>query len=466
MRMKGRQLLWRKKIITFFLVLCVSGVLVTGICIEPEKVEASGLVLSIEPYRGLSKEVTVPVSVENPSGLVALTFKITPENSQGGPLRIAVQSITRGADLPVDAEVTSYIHPDKTYATVGIYLLSSNFTQNMNLVNITFSHDEAEGAGPFALELSDVTAYNKDGDPIASSTVSGYLDVKIMYGDLNRSETVTVADALLAMNAVVGNLSLTQALKDAANVSRSASVTTGGNVTIYDALLIAQRAADIISYFPVNSPVEASPPPPAPNVVNPQSLTISSPAAGSNTRTFTVGFPENVSGIVRLTVKEGGAEGTVKGQCDDLISNNNEINLTWNMANLNGDTLIINHLTQDQSEKSDSLIYTTNIPPSAGVYPVIGTSSTINIDDVDPTITLILQSGTFDTDELATENHANWFFDNGSTALGLGSITRVSDTRVTVALTGTASAGTLTIRPNASALTGSKNSNDLEIAVY
>lgn len=450
----------KKKATALFLVLCLLSLMLSGMVIKPNVAGAApgNLQLSVGNYRGLSEEVTVPVSITNPSGVTALTFKVTPPSPN-----VTVKSVTRGAGLPAGAEMVSYIPPDKSYANVGIYLSAGSITQDTDLVNITFIHDEAEGSGLLNLNLSDITAFDADGAGIAYTSVNGYIDVKVMYGDLNRSDTVTVADALLAMNAVVGNLSLSQALKDAGNVSRPSSMPTGGNLTIYDVLLIAQYAAGVRTYFPVNDPGVAAPPPPPPgDAVTPDSLIIA--GAGDN-RTFTVGFPSTVSGFVRLVVKDGGAGGAEKGQCTEIINNSDEIDIVWNMAGIPGDTLTITHITQDQSEASDSLTYSTiGIPPAAGTYPVIGTTSTIAAGATDPSITITLGGDTFAADAVVTDL-ANWEFNGGTTTLTLATITRNSDTSVTIDLTGTAAAGTLTLKAKADALAGTINSNILGITV-
>lgn len=67
----------------------------------------------------------------------------------------------------------------------------------------------------------------------------------VVYGDLDGDKTVTTKDALMALQAAVGKIELTDAQKVAANVDGEGEVTTA------DALLILQRAVEKIADFPV-----------------------------------------------------------------------------------------------------------------------------------------------------------------------------------------------------------------------
>jgi hypothetical protein len=459
--MKHSSVTPRKKAMAVFLILCLLSFLLPGMA-GPNLASAanSSLQLTIGNYRGLSKEVTVPISITNPSGVAALTFKIVPGGIPGNPVK--VKSISAGPELPQGSTLDWYIPPDGAYANVGVYIISKGgLTKDMVLANITFTHAEAEGSGPYTLNISTVTAYNEDGGQLAHTSTNGFIDVKIRYGDLNRSETVSVTDALLAMNAVIGNRGLSQALKDAGNVSRASTVMAGGNLTIYDVLLIAQYAAGVIDYFPVNDPSNLAPPPPPPgNAVTPNSLVIT--AGAGSIRTFSVGFPNNVSGYVKLEVKN---VGEAAAECTDIIDNGNEIDIFWNMSGITGDSLIINHITQDQSEISDSLIYHTLCPPVVGTYPVISTTTSIMEGRADPSITVKLGGDEFATAALSGDT-SNWNFVAGTTGLRLGAITRNGDTSVTITFTGTADAGTLSLRAKADALVGDLDSNTMEIIVH
>ena len=67
------------------------------------------------------------------------------------------------------------------------------------------------------------------------------------YGDLNGDEKITADDALLALQAAVGKITLNEEQTVIANVDGE------GEVTATDALLILQRSVDKIDKFPVEN---------------------------------------------------------------------------------------------------------------------------------------------------------------------------------------------------------------------
>ena len=75
--------------------------------------------------------------------------------------------------------------------------------------------------------------------------------------------------------------------------------------------------------------------------------------------------------------------------------------------------------------------------------PVLATESTITENDNDPTIAIEVTKNTF-ADTLS-EDVDNWIIDFGATDLILNTITKVSDTKIEIATTGTAKVGTIRI---------------------
>lgn len=73
----------------------------------------------------------------------------------------------------------------------------------------------------------------------------------VIYGDLDYSQTVTAADALLALQAATGKITLNVQQITAANVDGSRDAGGVPTVTAGDALLILQRATQKIARFPV-----------------------------------------------------------------------------------------------------------------------------------------------------------------------------------------------------------------------
>ena len=79
--------------------------------------------------------------------------------------------------------------------------------------------------------------------------------------------------------------------------------------------------------------------------------------------------------------------------------------------------------------------------------------SGVQVDDVDPTITVDLTGDTF-LSEAAAENVANWTLDAATSGLTFGAITYVGAAQVTIATTGTALAGLFGVQATATCLTG------------
>ena len=75
--------------------------------------------------------------------------------------------------------------------------------------------------------------------------------------------------------------------------------------------------------------------------------------------------------------------------------------------------------------------------------PVLTTESTISGQDVNPTIAIEITKNTFIEGD--SENAGNWIIDFGATDLILNTITKVSDTEIEIATTGTAKVGTIRI---------------------
>ena len=75
--------------------------------------------------------------------------------------------------------------------------------------------------------------------------------------------------------------------------------------------------------------------------------------------------------------------------------------------------------------------------------PVLATKSTITENDNDPTIAIEVTKNTFA--DTVSEDVDNWIIDFGATDLILNTITKVSDTKIEIATTGTAKVGTIRI---------------------
>ena len=263
--MKHAYIFLGKKALAVFLILCLLNFLLAGIMAGPNTVEAAdgGAKLEISEVQWLNKEVKVAIDVVDFGSVAALSFKVSPKAGYA----VKITGITPGEGLSEKTQMDYYISKNGVSANVGIYVLEDeegaeqsvvkpkNGEQlQLQLANIIFTHNKSEGSRPFEFEITDIVAFDDNGNIINIDSVeSDIIDIKIIYGDLNYSGSVTVADAVIAMSAVIGEKSLTPEEKNIGNVSRGEGAEPG-DLTIYDVLLIAQCAAGIIGIkdFPVS----------------------------------------------------------------------------------------------------------------------------------------------------------------------------------------------------------------------
>ncbi|MDD4844224.1 MAG: X2-like carbohydrate binding domain-containing protein, partial [Anaerotignum sp.] len=165
------------------------------------------------------------------------------------------------------------------------------------------------------------------------------------------------------------------------------------------------------------------------------------------------------SGTLQMTASVAPANATNKNVVWSVINGTGEatISATGLLTAIKNGTVTVKATAADGSGKfGQKEITITNQEPT------ISTTSTIHNGDENPTIVVNLVNDTFTADaELPT----NWTGTLGATGLHGNSIARNSDTQVTFQLSGTASAGALTLQANASALTGGVASNTLTITV-
>ncbi|HHU76069.1 MAG TPA: hypothetical protein GXZ24_04140 [Firmicutes bacterium] len=261
--MKHAYIFLGKKALAVFLILCLLNFLLAGIMAGPNTVEAADgkEKIEISKVQWLNKEVKVAIEVEGFDSVAALSFKVIPKAGYA----VKITDITAGKGLSKETQMDYYISKNGVSANVGIYVLKDGAEQcvvkpkngeqlQLQLANIIFTHNKSEGSRPFEFEITDIVAFDVSGHTINIASVeSGIIDIKIIYGDLNYSGSVTVADAVIAMSAVIGEKSLTPEEKNIGNVSRGEGAEPG-DLTIYDVLLIAQCAAGIIGIkdFPVS----------------------------------------------------------------------------------------------------------------------------------------------------------------------------------------------------------------------
>lgn len=92
--------------------------------------------------------------------------------------------------------------------------------------------------------IKDSTVY-LSGTDLDGLTKMGFIDLKVMYGDVNNDQKITSADATLSLRAAAKLITLEEEQNTAADVNGDLKVTSA------DATLILRYAAKLITQFPV-----------------------------------------------------------------------------------------------------------------------------------------------------------------------------------------------------------------------
>lgn len=186
--------------------------------------------------------------------------------------------------------------------------------------------------------------------------------------------------------------------------------------------------------------------------------------------------PILVTGITLSTAD--GSTSLIKGKTLQLKTtvmpvNAANKNVTWSVVNGTGSatvsssglvtgvttgTVTVNATARDGSGK----IGTLSLSVLDSASGTIATPVAITAGGVNPTFQITLTNDTFTT---AATTLSNWTMATGSTGLTVASITRNSDTQVTINTTGTAAVGSVSITANAGALSKSMASNTVLITV-
>lgn len=186
--------------------------------------------------------------------------------------------------------------------------------------------------------------------------------------------------------------------------------------------------------------------------------------------------PITVTGIT-LSAADGSTS-LVKGKTLQLSTtvipaNAANKNVTWSVVNGTGSATIsssglvtgvttgsvtVNATARDGSGKIGTISLTV-LDSASGT---IATTLAITAGGVNPTFQITLTNDTFTT---AATTASNWTTAMGSTGLTVASITRNSDTQVTINTTGTAAVGSISVTANAAALAKSMASNTVAITV-
>lgn len=341
----------RRKALAWLLVVAMFFSFVGGINISPafaQENETEGdFRLRVGNYRGLIQTPSVPVTVENVTDLMALEFTVVSETTHD--IDVAVAGVERGADLPGGATIT-WSGVGHGNVKIGIFLHQQGFSGDGELVRINYRHTGIELPVNQVIHLTidpgSVTA-RVLGEDIADDQVfiddtvelnvprdairNGFINVAIMFGDMDKNDRVTINDAVLALRATVGDLELTPQLLDAGDVKRAPG-TRAESVTVYDALLIARRAVGLIEFFPVAPPdvdddvgdrIDTFTIQPSRISIGDFELQDPRTIIGGDV-TFTVEFPTRITGDVKVEVSGPTAVSTNS----EFINNANRVDIT------------------------------------------------------------------------------------------------------------------------------------------
>lgn len=175
----------------------------------------------------------------------------------------------------------------------------------------------------------------------------------------------------------------------------------------------------------------------------------------------------------RYIIKAGTPFPSNDGNCTGIVLNDLDVT----DGDQNGAVLVRGHINTAKAEDNAGITYAeackTSLKGAIFFYPLGGTvtdTTTIKTDaaiavgEKNPVVMINLE-GTDFAPKQASQKVANYTITPSTTALTVGTITRVDDKTVKMAFTGTAVAGTLKIKALAAAVVNGVASNEVTITV-
>lgn len=175
----------------------------------------------------------------------------------------------------------------------------------------------------------------------------------------------------------------------------------------------------------------------------------------------------------RYIIKAGTPFPSNDANCTGIVLNDLDVT----NGDQNGAVLVRGHINTAKAEENAGITYDaaciTALKSAIFFYPLggtiadsttISTTSKIAVGAENPVVILTLEGTDFAPRQASTKV-ANYTITAGDTALEAGTITRVDDKTVRIAFTGTAAAGTLTIKALAASVVNGVESNELSITV-
>lgn len=183
----------------------------------------------------VGQTVSIPIKADLSVGIVSAQFNLQYDSNILTP-----SSVLIGTANPTWTIVSNSTTPG--LIRIGIFSTTPITGTGLNITTVNFIV-KSPTVGVTPLPLPNFVLSNVIFDEKAIPSVTNGNFSLIILGDVNQDGQITVADASLLAQSVVGSLTLTANQKFNADVSRD------GTISLYDAALIAQLATGVITHF-------------------------------------------------------------------------------------------------------------------------------------------------------------------------------------------------------------------------
>lgn len=189
---------------------------------QPDETATNIIVESVKAKPG--QDITVPIKITNNTGIAGFSFDLNYDSKA-----LTLKEITTG-DLLKDEKLSTNNNVVNWYG-------SDNITGDGYILNAVFTvaSDAEEGTYPVKVSLHDgkKNLADEEGNYVEAKYITGQVNVvKGILGDLNKDESITIADVILLNRHILGKASL------AADVLDYADINGDGDITISDVILL------------------------------------------------------------------------------------------------------------------------------------------------------------------------------------------------------------------------------------
>ena len=385
---------------------------------------------------GSSNDVSADV------GISTSTITYTPDAAQASEtVTIVVKANDGTADSTTNVTITVTVAAQPADANNAPTVVSGQETQSGSATPAASSSNPA--AVVYTANMS-TWFEDSDSDPLTYSVVSA---VDGSSNDVSADVGISTSTITYTPDAAQASETVTIVVK--ANDGTADSTT---NVTI--TVTVAAQPADANNAPTVVSGQETQSGSATP------AASSSNPAAVVYTANMSTWFEDSDSDPLTYSVVSA-VDGSSNDVSADVGISTSTITYTPDAAQASETVTIVVKANDGTADSTTNVTITVTVAAQPADAPVIATSSTIANATVDPTVTV---TGTSFNSSLSA---SDFTIGVGTTGLTVSSVTYISATEVTVAFTGTAAAGDVTIQASTSAFdpTGSDVSNTLTITV-